>query len=303
MAPLAIVPSLGANSPEREVVGKTGTSTATSFDGELTRQLQGRSASASPPLGRARASVPRDEATPTRTPLTGGEAGSALSKAWQVVTGQAPNPKLLSVLVGQWAHETGRGESMLNYNFGGLKGTSPSGMFAAYRTHEGSGETARVTTDRFRAYRSATEGAVDYVRFLRARFPSALDAASSGDASGFVHELKRGGYFTDNEVDYARSVTNLAQRAERDGFESIGATSNRTGPVSGRPMTFASLANQAANGLVIAPATVAGGGSSPFVDSSALANEIAQAAMRIAHSTPEDYLHEIERFDTPRPKA
>ena len=299
MAPVAIAPNLRVDTTERERVGARETRTPTGFDGELARQLQARPPAGAPQAPLSRAADRHDDVAPTRTPLTGGEAASALSKAWQAVTGQAPNPKLLSVLVAQWAHETGRGESMLNYNFGGIKGVSPSGLSAAYRTHEGSGETARVTTDRFRAYRSATEGAVDYVRFLRARFPAALDAAQTGDATGFVHELKRAGYFTDNEVDYTRSITDLARRAEQSGFDSVGAPANRSGAAPATHTTFASLANQAASGLAIA--TIAGGGSSPFVDSGALANEIAQAAMRIAHSTPEDYLHEIERFDTPRP--
>ena len=52
---------------------------------------------------------------------------------------------------------------------------------------------------------------------------------------------------------------------------------------------LAGLVSSAGNGPTIAH---------PMVDSAALADEIAQAAMRIAHSTPEDYLHEIERLDT-----
>src|SRR5439155_25760864 len=116
-------------------------------------------------------------AAPTHTPMTGRDAASALSRAWRTVTGQAPGPKPISVLTAQWAHETGRGEAMLNYNFGCIKGSSPAGMSATYRTHEGSGPTARATTDRFRAYGSADEGAVDYVRFLKAHYASALDAA------------------------------------------------------------------------------------------------------------------------------
>src|SRR5438309_9997285 len=122
MAPLAIAPNLRVDTTEREPVGVQGTSTPTGFGGELARQLEARSPAGAPPAPPARTAERHDDAPPTRTPLPGGAAASALSKAWQAVTGQAPNPKLLSVLVAQWAHETGRGESMLNYNFGGLKG-------------------------------------------------------------------------------------------------------------------------------------------------------------------------------------
>jgi hypothetical protein len=158
-----------------------------------------------------------------RTRLSGDEAAGALRAAWTQVRGEAPSPEALSILVGQWAHETGRGASMLNYNFGGLKGTGPSGLSAAYSTREGWGENAVRVVDRFRAYGSAEEGAHDYVSLLARRYPDALGAAENGDAKGFVQALKAGGYFTDNEAAYARSVQSLASLALRSGFEALGA--------------------------------------------------------------------------------
>jgi hypothetical protein len=273
MASFAVLPNVQGPRPAREP-GATKNAAPAGFGGELAKQLGARATAGA-------------EAEPMRTPLKGSEAAAALSTAWRQVTGQTPNPKLLSVLTAQWSHETGRGAAMLNYNFGGLKGTSPSGLYAAYKTHEGSGETSHVVTDRFRAYRTAAEGAADYVRFLRERFPTAIDAAQTGDANAFVHELKRSGYFTDNEQSYARSVSDLALRAERDGFDSIGAPGNPPRPPT-LPASVGSI-DSASYGLAIAP---------PSVDSGALADEIAQAAMRIAHSSPEDYLNEIERLDS-----
>src|SRR5262245_29017256 len=124
MAPLAVLPNLRVDATTRDAgVGKT--TAAAGFGNELARQLV------------------RSEAEATKTPLKGSDAAAALSGAWRTVTGQTPNPKLLSVLVAQWSHETGRGEAMLNYNFGGIKGSAPSGLSAVYRTHEGSGEKAR----------------------------------------------------------------------------------------------------------------------------------------------------------------
>jgi hypothetical protein len=160
---------------------------------------------------------------PVRTRLSGDEAANALRAAWTQVRGDPPSAETLSILVGQWAHETGRGASMLNYNFGGLKGTGPSGLSAACSTREGWGDNAVRVIDRFRAYGSAEEGARDYVSLLERRYPDAVSAAESGDARGFVQALKARGYFTDNEAAYSRSVQSLASRALRSGFDALGA--------------------------------------------------------------------------------
>jgi hypothetical protein len=180
-------------------------------------------------LSRAELATPASPAAaPTlvraaRTQLSGEQAAGALRSAWTEVRGEPPRPETLSILVGQWAHETGRGASMLNYNFGGLKGTGPSGLSAAYTTREGWGETATRGVARFRAYGSAEEGARDYVSLLARRYPDAVSAAEQGDAAGFVHALKARGYFTDNEAAYSKSVQSLAALASRAGFDALGA--------------------------------------------------------------------------------
>ncbi len=158
-----------------------------------------------------------------RTPLTGGEAARALEAAWQELTGEAPADETLSILVGQWAHETGRGRAMLNYNFGGIKGSSPTGASTVYRTREGSGASEIQLQDRFRAYDSAEQGASDYLSLLARRYPDALQAAQRGDASGFVQALKSRGYFTGDEAAYSRSVSALARQALTAGFDALGA--------------------------------------------------------------------------------
>jgi flagellar protein FlgJ len=163
---------------------------------------------------------------PARTRLSGDEAASALGLAWQRARGQAPSPGTLSILVGQWAHETGRGASMLNYNFGGIKGTGPSGLSAVYGTHEGSGADTVHIQDRFRAYGSAEEGAEDYVDLLVRRYPDAVNAAQLEDPVGFVRALKARGYFTGDENDYIKSVSALANQALNAGFDAVGLGSS-----------------------------------------------------------------------------
>jgi hypothetical protein len=160
---------------------------------------------------------------PARTPLTGSQAADALQAAWQGAMGRAPSQNTLSILVGQWAHETGRGAAMLNYNFGGIKGSGPSGASTVYATHEGSGGSAVQIRDRFRAYDSPEQGASDYLSLLQRRYPDALQAAERGDPVGFVQALKARGYFTGDEAAYAKSVAGLARRALALGFDEIGA--------------------------------------------------------------------------------
>lgn len=163
-----------------------------------------------------------------RTRLSGDEAAGALRDAWTRVRGEPPSTETLSILVGQWAHETGRGASMRNYNFGGLKGTGPSGLSAACSTREGWGDSQVRVVERFRAYGSAEEGARDYVSLLARRYPDAVRAAENGDAQGFVQALKARGYFTDNEATYSKSVQSLANLALSRGFDAVGAAAGGT---------------------------------------------------------------------------
>jgi hypothetical protein len=162
------------------------------------------------------------EVAPSHTQLSGEEAASALSDAWRGVMGRAPTAKQLSLLTAQWSLETGGGRSMMNNNFGGIKGRSPEGLTVAYKTKEGYGATERTITDHFRAYSSAKAGAEDYVRLLKARFPQAMEAVKSGDPTAFAHALKSEGYYTGSEEDYTKAVASLSERALDKGFGAIG---------------------------------------------------------------------------------
>jgi flagellum-specific peptidoglycan hydrolase FlgJ len=131
---------------------------------------------------------------PFRTQLAAAETQVLLKDALTRVTGEEPSNDCVAILTAQWAHETGHGASMYNYNFAGIKGTGPSGMAVAQRTKEGWGSTEKTITDKFRAYGSAEEGATDYVKLLARRFPDALAAAQNGDPVGTVRALKDKGY-------------------------------------------------------------------------------------------------------------
>lgn len=134
------------------------------------------------------------------------EIRGAIERAYEAETGTAAPPAVVDVLTAQVSTETGFGQKMMGFNFGGIKGTSPEGKSAVYETHEVIGGRDVVIHDSFRAYGSADAGALDYVRLLSHRFPEALDAAANGDVEGFAHALKMKGYFTADEGAYARAM-------------------------------------------------------------------------------------------------
>lgn len=204
------------------------------------------SASAPPPASPAafsralnRANQATEVAT-RRTPISGTQAASALRTAWTKLHGEPPSEPTLAILVAQWAHETGSGQSMYNYNFGGIKGTGPSGLTTNCRTREGFGENERTIRDNFRAYRTAEEGAEDYLRLLERRFGPALQQARQGNPEQFVGALKRGGYFTGSEAAYTKSVASLTHSIRTNGFGAVGSPAplERLAP---EPVTAASL--------------------------------------------------------------
>ncbi len=233
------------------------------------------SPSAGPAFARALAGAVDDRGVtfvaPTRTRLDAGQAASALRSALSNVLGEEPNDDTVRLVTAQWAHETGRGASMFNYNFGGIKGQGPSGLSVAQRTREGFGANERTIIDNFRAYRTAEEGATDYVRLLNARFPQALEAAKRGDARGFVHALKQRGYFTGDEAAYTRSVASIA-----------GMPLPTTANVAPPELPLLRVASAPARDEVRYELP---SNSSALVDGLALADEISRAALRIAAST------------------
>lgn len=134
---------------------------------------------------------------------------SAIARAHEHLVGRPASRPLLDVLTAQVAHETGRGQSMYNYNFGGIKGAGTHGETARCRTREILGGTEKVVVDGFRSYRTAEEGAVDYLAFLQRRYGSALRAAESGDVTGYAAELKRKGYYTASVESYTAALRAL----------------------------------------------------------------------------------------------
>ena len=172
---------------------------------------------------------PPDLVTPTDegevpvklTPIDGERAARELGSAWRQVIGRQPSDDTLLILAAHWAHETSGGSFMYNYNFAGIKGRGASGLSCLRAAHEGWALHASAGIDRFRAYRSAGEGAADYVSLLARKYPRAIDAARVGDILEYVSALREGGYFTGSAAAYAHSLIELAERGQRAGFHAM----------------------------------------------------------------------------------
>lgn len=161
------------------------------------------------------------EVAPALTPISGSIAARELLRAWKTLQHRKASHDTVLILTAHWAHETHGGRSMFNYNFGGIKGHGPDGRSCVRDAHEGSGFHVRALRDRFRAYESTREGAQDYLSLLIRKYSEAVMAAERGDVTDFVAALKRGGYFTGSEADYARSMSELVVKAFEQGFDAL----------------------------------------------------------------------------------
>ena len=126
------------------------------------------------------------------------EMALALALAYRNLTGKAPDPNTLGMMAAQSYLESGHGQSMYNWNFGGIKGDGAPGTagVVVLPTHEVVDGEDKIYHLRFRAYLSMLDGATDHVRLLLRYYPSALACAAQGDCQGYAEALKSHGYFT-----------------------------------------------------------------------------------------------------------
>jgi len=179
---------------------------------------------------------------PRHDKLTFDEAAQAFSGALAAVLGETPSTETLALCLGKTALETGRwGASggLWNFNFGNVKCSAtypgnyccillnevlngrvvwfdPTGELTANPSKGGKlmGPPMAVPDGhpqtRMRAFATADEGALAYVRFVAGgRYAAAWELLLKGDANGYVHALKMAGYFTADEATYARTTLSL----------------------------------------------------------------------------------------------
>jgi hypothetical protein len=166
----------------------------------------------------------RNEVPLERTQASRAEMRAAIARAEEQLTGRPASPGLIEIATAQASLETASGRRMYNFNFGGIKGTSPSGLTTTANTHEWENGVRYRTQAHFRAYHSLDEGAADFLSLLHRRYGSALAAAEQGDVDGYAHALKQRGYFTGPEGHYANDLRQLLGLPERPELETPGAS-------------------------------------------------------------------------------
>lgn len=150
------------------------------------------------------------------TKLSAEEATAALAEGYRRVTGHRPSKRILGLLVGQSALETGNWASMSNYAFAGVKASATdefvqylrcfeieNGQKVWYNPPSASEQAAGVFSPcKFAAYKTAADGATAYVATLkkRAHWWAALQ---SGEPSRFIEGLStKPAYFTADPNQY-----------------------------------------------------------------------------------------------------
>lgn len=151
------------------------------------------------------------------TPLDAREAGRALFSAYTTFTGRPPNDRVGALLVAQSALETGNWQKIHNFNFGNIKARSDYPTLTQFRCSEVIDGVERFFDPpdpqcNFRAYTTASEGALDYLKVLHGQ-PHWWQGLHSGDPSAFVDALATPPkYFTADPTKYKRAVTALFQQ-------------------------------------------------------------------------------------------
>lgn len=178
------------------------------------------------------------------TPVTPEQVFLALGAAWQLLTGSAPERKIIHILHAQSALETGHWRSVMNYNLGGAKkhgecdwtyfttterfqdstaqkyvaSSKPGAEVTVLKTGDGWTTlkfSGKQQMNCFASWDDLDTAARDHLSLLFRRFPKAIERAKAGDVEGYVRELKKANYFTASEADYTKTVSSIAKSYEK----------------------------------------------------------------------------------------
>jgi hypothetical protein len=197
------------------------------------------------------------------TPLDAREAGRALFAAYAALTGRPPNDRVGALLVAQSALETGNWQKIHNFNFGNIKARADYPTLTQFRCSEVIDGVERFFDPpdpqcNFRAYATASEGALDYLKVLHGQ-AHWWQGLHSGDPSAFVDALATPPkYFTADPTKYKRAVTALFEQF----LPLVTALLGRSG-LRGAPPSAASPVSSSAPQSSLAPSTTGRSGAEP----------------------------------------
>lgn len=180
------------------------------------------------------------------TPVRSEDLCRELAGVWLDTMPTRPTKASIALLVAQWALETGWGNSMHCYNVGNIKSSQNDGRCwtffpcgeelpesTAVRMRDASpslvvirklysvqvnGQPVSMASvyfrpkhpvTRFRAYRTLRAGVIDYLSLIRNRFKAAWPAVLRANPAEFARALKRAGYYTADENDYAKGLVGI----------------------------------------------------------------------------------------------
>lgn len=150
------------------------------------------------------------------TILSEGEAAYSLREAWKKIHNSYPSNATLACLWAQTALETGKFKLLHVYNWGNIKSRPDDGHYwTAYKCSEIiNGKEIFFTPPHpqcnFRAYKTSTDGAEDYIKFLtKSRYAKSLTELKKGNVVTYTQELSKAGYFTASVSLYLKGMTRL----------------------------------------------------------------------------------------------
>jgi len=136
---------------------------------------------------------------------------------WKDMYGSFPSKKSLAVLFAQWSLETGQGASCWNNNLGNIKAKDTEGEVIEYCVLKGVWEIVNGKKiilppedpgSWFRSFPTLTEGVKFHFNFLKnKRYKAAWVAVEEGDYKKFASLLRKQGYYTASEEDYAKGMS------------------------------------------------------------------------------------------------
>lgn len=158
---------------------------------------------------------------PQKNPLPELDIVKALKSAWTTTLNSEPSIDSLAVLFSQIILENGPNlKYCKNYNCGNIKSLPNDGRcWTAFRCNEIINKVNQYFDPpnpicNFRAFKTADEGFVDYIKFLaqKKNYAKAWEQVLKGDPAEYVHQLKLAMYFTAKEEDYLKGVVSICNQ-------------------------------------------------------------------------------------------